>query len=242
MATRLHERQRLETLAHACDVLRGRWEEYCARESIFYALFAWLPPVARKRLRVGCLFLKGAWPDGLAQEPWTKFEQIEPALDELRSRLREALDRQRHLVRKAAALLDDQRQCEQRWGSAIEPLLTSQTSAPLDLSQADTLADKLIRFQIFLLTTHYWEGRWLLDMGPLLKQLEEEKRKIGASARTKRWRRWLVRWRCSFRRAPARRSISSRESDRIRVLPPAPRTSAPSLSSWIGVPCWVPAS
>lgn len=220
MAARLHEEQRLETLTRACDVLREQWEEYCARESILYALFAWLPPVARKRLRVACLFLKRAWPEGLAQESWAKFEQIEPALDELGSQLRKARDRQQHLVRRGASLLEDERQCEQRWGTAIEPLLTSPISALLDLAQADVLADKLIRFPIFLLTTHYWEGRWLLDMGPLLKQLEEERSKTGATARTKRWRRWMKLTPCivsTFHMLPSLLEVSRYEGNNTFV-------------------------
>lgn len=36
-----------------------------------------------------------------------------------------------------------------------------------------------IRFTIFLLTTHYWEGRWLLDMQDLLPEIEKERKKTG---------------------------------------------------------------
>lgn len=216
MAARLHESERLETQASACNVLRGQWEEYCARESILYALFAWLPPVAKKRLRMARVFLKEVWPEGLAQEPWNRFEQIEPALDLLGSRLRAALARQRHLVRQAESVLENQRRCEQRWSSATEPLLTSPTSTPLDLAQADALADRRIRFTIFLLTTHYWEGRWLLDIGPQVKLLEEEKKKNGAAARTKRWRRWMKLTPCivsTFHMLPSLLAVSRYEGN-----------------------------
>ncbi len=44
------------------------------------------------------------------------------------------------------------------------------------ISQADELADTQIRFPAFLLTTHHWEGRWLMDMASI-DDLQEEKKK-----------------------------------------------------------------
>lgn len=58
----------------------------------------------------------------------------------------------------------------------------------LKLSQADELADTQIRFPAFLLTTHYWEGRWLMDMASI-DDLQEEKKKKGAKGVTARWQR-----------------------------------------------------
>ncbi|MBS8736427.1 hypothetical protein KEQ84_22240, partial [Escherichia coli] len=55
-------------------------------------------------------------------------------------------------------------------------------------SQADELADTQIRFPAFLLTTHYWEGRWLMDMASI-DDLQEEKKKKGAKGVTARWQR-----------------------------------------------------
>lgn len=37
----------------------------------------------------------------------------------------------------------------------------------LNLAGADELADTQIRFPAFLLATHYWEGRWLMDMAAI---------------------------------------------------------------------------
>ncbi|MDA5200245.1 hypothetical protein O4E68_27140, partial [Escherichia coli] len=58
----------------------------------------------------------------------------------------------------------------------------------LSFSQADELADTQIRFPAFLLTTHYWEGRWLMDMARI-DDLQEEKKKKGAKGVTARWQR-----------------------------------------------------
>ncbi len=40
------------------DTLADEWENYRAKESLLYAFFSWLPPVAKKRLRLARLFLK----------------------------------------------------------------------------------------------------------------------------------------------------------------------------------------
>jgi hypothetical protein len=46
-------------------------------------------------------------------------------------------------------------------------------------------------FEIFLLTTHYWEGRWLLEMQELLPKIEEVRRQRRRAALEERWRRWM---------------------------------------------------
>ncbi|MDW3433610.1 hypothetical protein NQ254_26660, partial [Escherichia coli] len=48
--------------------------------------------------------------------------------------------------------------------------------------------DTQIRFPAFLLTTHYWEGRWLMDMARI-DDLQDEKKKKGAKGVTARWQR-----------------------------------------------------
>ncbi len=58
----------------------------------------------------------------------------------------------------------------------------------LNLSEADELADTQLRFPAFLLATHYWEGRWLMDMANI-DNLQEEKGRKGAKTIKARWLR-----------------------------------------------------
>ena len=58
----------------------------------------------------------------------------------------------------------------------------------MSLQNCEKLADTLIRFPIFLTTTHYWEGRWLLDMADI-PDLAQEKRKTGRKTVVPRWQR-----------------------------------------------------
>ena len=80
---------------------RSAWNAYLAQRSIFYSLFAWLPPVARKRVRLARLFLKQAWPSDLPQENWRKVEEIETTLATLVARRNDALRQQQLLINVA---------------------------------------------------------------------------------------------------------------------------------------------
>jgi hypothetical protein len=53
------------------------------------------------------------------------------------------------------------------------------------------LADTRIRFPIFLLSTHYWEGRWLLEVEQTLPQIPKDQGKNGRKALEKKWYRWM---------------------------------------------------
>lgn len=58
----------------------------------------------------------------------------------------------------------------------------------LNLAGADELADTQIRFPAFLLATHYWEGRWLMDMAAI-DNLQKEKGITGTTIAEARWLR-----------------------------------------------------
>jgi hypothetical protein len=189
MTERLDRCERLKADKAACDTSAERWESYLAQESIFYALFAWLPPVARKRLRLARLFLRDTWPKAIPQQDWQTVDQIENALHALVVERNQALGAQQWRVQRGEGVLQAEQQRVQEWKGALEPLLRVGNDACSTLADVDALADKLIRFPIFLLTTHYWEGRWLLEMKKLLPEIEQEKARTGRVAAPARWRR-----------------------------------------------------
>jgi hypothetical protein len=114
-AERVRRGEMLEADKRTCDTLAERWETYLAQESIFYSLFAWLPPVARKRLRLAKLFLKQVWPNDVPQENWEKVEQIETAIESLVARRSDALRRQQLLIQRAESVLAAEQKRLQAW-------------------------------------------------------------------------------------------------------------------------------
>lgn len=173
----------------AIDELSERWEHYLAKEPLLYTLFSWLPPVAKKRVRLARLFLKPLWHRSARVGAWETIDQVESAIKAVASQVDRALRERTHNVELGEAVLKAERDCLTRWQTALVPLGASDRASSLSMADCDPLADMRIRFPIFLLTTHYWEGRWLLEMQELLPQIAQERRKTGRATLEKRWRR-----------------------------------------------------
>ncbi len=171
------------------EILQDKWEEYRKNESIWYALFAWISPVAKKRLLLARGFLKNIWPGGIKEKKWMNLEQIESEIKKNISLCTEAIRRRGELAERGKQVLQEEEKRFSEWMTSLTPLGNIDNITSLTFSEADQLADKKIRFQIFRLTTHYWEGRWLLEMEELLPTLDKEKKKNGRIATEKRWRR-----------------------------------------------------
>lgn len=181
-------RQRAE-LARQRDAAQGdlkRFKYYLAHESLLYTLFGWLGPVAAKRLRLAKLQFDET--DTNVQCA-TSIEGIETLLA---ARVLELSKDEAHLAQQfqqAENLL----RAEERWRSAIAvlPQSASTSAEQTTLGDCDNWADTSLRFEIFLLTTHYWEGRWLLDVTDNLAEILKSRSKKGRKAVESNWRRWM---------------------------------------------------
>ncbi|WP_298079498.1 AAA domain-containing protein, partial [uncultured Cardiobacterium sp.] len=178
-----------ETEKEKIDTLLDEWENYRAKESLLYAFFSWLPPVAKKRLRLARLFLKTIWPAAYAEPQGKSLDAIEAEIKTLATQLQQQLAAQAQLLARGEELKQALQQRLKEWQTVLQPLKLDKPAAECDLQECDARADTHIRFKIFQLATHYWEGRWLLEMATLLPELEKEKRKTGRKALEPRWRR-----------------------------------------------------
>ena len=215
-AERLHQGELRDAEQRVCDTLAERWEAYLAQESIFYSLFEWLPPVRRKRLRLARLFLKQTWPAEPPQEDWQEVGQIETTIGVLRTQRSQAARQQRLLIQRGEAVLEAELRQLRNWKVVLVPLVDVENAPCPTLEEIDPLADKLIRFPIFRLTNHYWEGRWLLDVQAILPELDSEKRRTGPVASQKRWRRRMKLTPCivsTFFMLPDELQVDRREGD-----------------------------
>jgi len=169
--------------------LAHRYEEFRAQESLFYAIFSWIPAVAAKRLRLARLFLKQWWPATVPQQDWRDLDQVDRTIAAMLAESRAGQEREAARVASREAALQQLALRQREWALVLAPLGLAAKAASLSLAEVDAQADRMLRFHIFRLTTHYWEGRWLLDMQALLPSLAAESRKTGRSALEKRWRR-----------------------------------------------------
>lgn len=166
---------------------KKQWQQYRAGESIMFALFSWLPAVRTKRQYQINLFLEstlgarmaafqGSLPDGVDAfiDGLIAHALKEQAVYQQQIKLAEEISRREG---KAALCW---REITHSLGYAGEP--------ELSLNEADELADTQLRFPAFLLATHYWEGRWLMDMAAI-DNLQKEKKRNGAKTVKARWQR-----------------------------------------------------
>ncbi|MEO6958412.1 MAG: AAA domain-containing protein, partial [Burkholderiaceae bacterium] len=185
-------RQQLESTTvekNTIDRLVEQWEHYLAHEPLFYAILSWLPPVAKRRIRLARLFLKPIWSAWHAQGTWETIDKIETSIKAIAEQLDQTVREQGYIVKRGEAVLKAERACLAKWQAALVHLGKSDQADNFCIADCDPVADTCIRFKIFLLTTHYWEGRWLLEMQDLLPHIEEERKKTGRVALEIRWRR-----------------------------------------------------
>ncbi|ELN1554661.1 DNA2/NAM7 family helicase, partial [Escherichia coli] len=166
---------------------KTEWKKYRAGESLIYSLFSWLPAVRSKRQYQIQLFLEDKLGALIAGNQWSDPETIERNIDGLLNSAEREQTTYQQQIDSAHEIVLKEQQAVQEW-QRLAFDLGYEGDEELSFSQADELADTQIRFPAFLLTTHYWEGRWLMDMARI-DDLQEEKKKKGAKGVTARWQR-----------------------------------------------------
>ncbi len=166
---------------------KTEWKKYRAGESLIYSLFSWLPAVRSKRQYQIQLFLEDKLGALIAGNQWSDPETIERNIDGLLNSAEREQTTYRQQIYSAHEIILKEQQAVQEW-QRLALDLGYEGDEELSFSLADELADTQIRFPAFLLTTHYWEGRWLMDMASI-DDLQEEKKKKGAKGVTARWQR-----------------------------------------------------
>ncbi|MBD2814670.1 DNA helicase [Xenorhabdus sp. Flor] len=167
--------------------LQKKWLEFQANESLTYSIFSWIPAVKNKRhLRIK-IFLEKESGIGLPEITWSKVEDITARINEILVQKQQERNTYQQELKIAQEIIQREEQAAQDWKKTTQ-WLGHTDNIELDFTQADELVDTQIRFPIFLITTHYWEGRWLLDMLNI-KNIKEEKKKNGRKASEPRWKR-----------------------------------------------------
>lgn len=166
---------------------KKQWQQYRADESIVYALFSWIPAVRTKRHYQINLLLDATFGTRMAAFEGTAPEGIDAYIDDLIARSQKEQSDYQQQINHAQDISRREREAIKYWDSLARTLgYTGEEE--LSLAGADELADTQIRFPAFLLATHYWEGRWLMDMAAI-DNLQKEKGLKGAKAVKARWQR-----------------------------------------------------
>lgn len=185
---------------------RAVFDRQQAQESSLLALFSFLPGIERKRALRARVALEGL--SGL--EGLKRISEIDQHLAQtLRKAEAEHASANEALrgIRKALA--------------EISAAQSARKQALISLDGRDELEDGLedridlgLRFELFRLATHYWEGRWLISMEADLAGVVASALKRGRSAVVPRWRRRMMLTPCAvstFASLPSKLSYSRRD-------------------------------
>lgn len=194
--------------------LSDQWDEYLANESWIFTLLSWFPPVKEKRMYRAKTFLKRCWPASMPNVEWKSVNDFTQEIEKQMAALNADLaDCQDHLDAGVEAM-NAYKVTLQAWSHATACLDLDGDPQDITLAACDRKADTAIRFPAFLHATHYWEGKWLLEMEGALKSLKEEKGKKGAATLKKRWHRRMMLTPCvvsTFFMLPKEFSVSKYE-------------------------------
>lgn len=166
---------------------RTQWQQYRASESWVFTLLSCLPAVRNKRRYQIKVFLDTTFGSRLAAFNGKVPEGIDAWIDGLI----DGAQREQEASRQRLVMVEDvlQRESEalQQWREVAAGLGYA-GEGEMSLARADELADTQLRFPAFLLATHYWEGRWLMDMAAIDKLKDEEKSQRAGIVKA-RWQR-----------------------------------------------------
>ncbi len=196
------------------NALAEAWDRHHGGEPVLHALFGWWPAIGRRRLSRARSALRSHWLGPLPK--WQRFEEAGSAVSAVVDEARGILAEKHALLAEAEDTLEVEQECFACWREALGRL--GDDAADLDLlvlADCDPLADRLLRFPIFLTTTHYWEGKWLLAMEGIANPADE-KRRAGRTTVIPRWRRRMMLTPCAvstFHMLPKLLGVRQREGE-----------------------------
>jgi hypothetical protein len=159
-------------------------EAHLAAESTMSALFNFLPAIKKKRV-LQARQAVGEFMPGL--DGFGRVVDLEVFLaDSLRS-AELAKKQAEQELEKARTVRASLAGAESQWENAKNAL-----GDAVESSDLEQVADLSIRFKLFLLATHYWEGRWLLEMEADLAGISGSSNKTGKATIVPRWHRRMM--------------------------------------------------
>jgi hypothetical protein len=185
---------------------RAALDRHLATESWLTSVFGFLSSVKDKRALRARLAIGDLLP-GL--ENAKRVSEIE---DRVRTELRSAEDARKaaeHTLARTRVLRREFLEAERSWEAAASAL-----GGGDDIAELERRADLETRFPLFLLATHYWEGRWLLAMEADLAAIVAAKGKNGKATVIPRWHRRMMLTPCAvatFASLPGKMTYTRRD-------------------------------
>ncbi|MFK4822818.1 DEAD/DEAH box helicase, partial [Ochrobactrum quorumnocens] len=168
-ALQLSNMQKVEAVA-----LLHKWESWLAAEPMLLSLFSFLPPVEKKRVLRARLFLRQAGaPDSLLSD--SRIDTIDRGVKEHSNNFVAKAKKAAKAYDSAETSLAELLARQEDW-RILAKIYVPNATDEVSLLEVDSAADVSVRFQLFLLATHYWEGRWIQEMEKALPDIQRLQR------------------------------------------------------------------
>lgn len=168
------------------EVDRKKWKEYLAHESIWLTLFSWIPLVKSKLLLLRDIFIE--------DEFSAKSKDIVKSQPKNSELLEQWILEEQKNCSEHAKQNDEWLSIQGVWNELVENFKVVDKN---NIDDIDKELDITLRFELFQLTVHYWEIRWLLECRKLQKENQNDSDWAKASKKgdkflIPRWRRRMM--------------------------------------------------
>jgi KaiC/GvpD/RAD55 family RecA-like ATPase len=165
---------------------------HIGNEPFWFELFDFLPPVSKRRGIKASIVVKRMLKGIPADKVWENVDEIKALLLEKIETLKASSDKATQRLRYANKMVSDLKSAEAMLAETLKSLCLAEEKPPKNLHEANVLADTRIRFKLFTLAVHYWEGRWLLEVDGNDDELLDVRGKNGRQVIEDRWRRRMM--------------------------------------------------
>lgn len=182
------EHERAVTHLTICKQQYQSWLTYRTTEPLWYTWFSWIGAITTRRIQSAKLAL---WSIGCEDQTLIDALDRTKSLDDIDAHLKRKIQLAQVSETTARHAIDDLRRIVQKHHAAQQSWdnLLREAKLPKEytLTKIDEWADTAIRHRLFMLATHYWEGRWLQEIKSTVLAGDEDKKSVVKQMR--RWRR-----------------------------------------------------
>ena len=181
------------------EKLYQTFNNYISQQSWTYHFLFRLPVISNRKRKAVKALLKDNWPKSLAQKAFSSIADIKNFLTETLEKYKALNTALGTKILNLEAVMQKEQAATDKWAEVVEKLTDLDEPYSRSIDDVDSFVDMTIRFNIFLLTTHYWEGCWLQEMNELIenRQLKDARDKKNRSAVMTRWLRRMKITPCS---------------------------------------------
>ncbi len=170
-------------------------------QPFWYDMLKFIPSVSRQQGIRASLVVKRTITSIPAEKIWSSADNLKLVLQEKMKSHKAVASKHQMRVRRAHSLIKKLSQSRLRLAEAYRPLMNLDSpqlpKESASLKEATLLADTKLRFKLFQLATHYWEGRWLLEVEGKEAALLREMGSQQPDVLQRRWQRRMMLMPCA---------------------------------------------